>query len=162
MFLQCIETFLFIGLGFLKKKKPPWPIFVFENTLFFGPPCILSMSVVMISDLWISIQLRLRIRLSRLFPLQRYSMCWTTWCSGSRWNNPVHRWGHLLVIELIYRVDQKNSKNYRSDANQKPSFLQSVQLLHTNTPTHQHTNTLTHQYTDNFQVWSLTTYLLTH
>ena len=30
----------------------------------------------------------------------------------------------------------KNSKNYRSDANQKPSLLQSVQPLHTNTLTH--------------------------
>ena len=30
----------------------------------------------------------------------------------------------------------KNSKNYRSDAHQKPSFLQSVQLLHTDTLTH--------------------------
>ena len=30
----------------------------------------------------------------------------------------------------------KNSKNYRSNANQKPLFLQSVQLLHTNTLTY--------------------------
>ena len=43
----------------------------------------------------------------------------------------------------------KNSKNYRSNANQKPSFLQSVQPLHTNTlktlntQKHWHSNTLT-------------------
>ena len=42
-------------------------------------------------------------------------------------------------------IVNKNSKNYRSDANQKPSFLQSVQPLHTNTLTHQHTNIPTHQ-----------------
>ena len=34
-------------------------------------------------------------------------------------------------LESKYRKC-KNSKNYRSDANQKPSFLKSVQLVHTN------------------------------
>ena len=47
-------------------------------------------------------------------------------------------------------IVNKNSKNYRSDANQKPSFLQSVQPLHTNTLntlktlTLKNTDTLTH------------------
>ena len=39
-------------------------------------------------------------------------------------------------IHSFMHFDVKNSKNYRSDANHKPSLLQSVQLLHTNTLTH--------------------------
>ena len=65
--------------------------------------------------------------------------------------------GSIIILEFFFF---KNSKNYRSDANQKPSFLQSVQLLHTNTlthqhtntPTHQHTNTLTHQHTNTLKI----------
>ena len=39
-----------------------------------------------------------------------------------------------VILEDKY--GEKNSKNYRSDAIQKPSSLQSVQLLHTNTLTY--------------------------
>ena len=62
-------------------------------------------------------------------------------------NKSTVQWQSLQIGSLDIPDDakcqarrlSKNSKNYRSDANQKPSFLQYVQLLHT-----EHTNTLTY------------------
>ena len=41
-------------------------------------------------------------------------------------------WPHILWPQYLI-LHFKNSKNYRSDANQKPSFLQSVHIKDTNT-----------------------------
>ena len=79
-----------------------------------------------------------------------FTVIYCTYCSAPDTCHLSRKSGSNLLHPVTSGACKvkKNSKNYRSDANQKPSFLQSVQLLHTNTPTHQHTNTPTHQHTN--------------